>query len=206
MLAVRWMVRRKIRCFQNSFQKEYYEMKKQNPVQKFHHGGENTDRIQYDFSVSLNPLGIPACAVRAMDADRSSFEDYPDTNCSALRERLSELLELPAGQIICGAGAVDLIYRLPAALDLKKVLLYYPSFPEYERALRMHGTEICGLFSRAENDFAPEDEFLSADRDADAVIISDPDSFGFHTRAVHTGNDVDKETGAVKRPITMANS
>ncbi|MCH5200258.1 MAG: aminotransferase class I/II-fold pyridoxal phosphate-dependent enzyme [Oscillospiraceae bacterium] len=29
---------------------------------------------------------------------------------------------------------------------------------------------------------------------------------GFHTRAVHTGNAVDKETGAIKRPITMANS
>ena len=30
--------------------------------------------------------------------------------------------------------------------------------------------------------------------------------FGFQTRAVHTGNDVDAETGAIKRPITMANS
>lgn len=30
--------------------------------------------------------------------------------------------------------------------------------------------------------------------------------FGFHTRAVHTGNDVDRETGAIRRPITMANS
>lgn len=30
--------------------------------------------------------------------------------------------------------------------------------------------------------------------------------FGFNTRAVHTGNDVDAETGAIKRPITMANS
>jgi methionine-gamma-lyase len=30
--------------------------------------------------------------------------------------------------------------------------------------------------------------------------------FGFQTRAVHTGNDVDRETGAIKRPITMANS
>ena len=29
---------------------------------------------------------------------------------------------------------------------------------------------------------------------------------GFHTRAVHTGNTVDAETGAIKRPITMANS
>lgn len=32
------------------------------------------------------------------------------------------------------------------------------------------------------------------------------DEFGFQTRAVHTGNDVDSETGAIKRPITMANS
>lgn len=29
---------------------------------------------------------------------------------------------------------------------------------------------------------------------------------GFKTRAVHVGNDIDKETGAIKRPITMANS
>lgn len=30
--------------------------------------------------------------------------------------------------------------------------------------------------------------------------------YGFQTRAVHTGNDTDRETGAIKRPITMANS
>lgn len=30
--------------------------------------------------------------------------------------------------------------------------------------------------------------------------------YGFGTRAVHTGNDIDRETGAIKRPITMANS
>ena len=30
--------------------------------------------------------------------------------------------------------------------------------------------------------------------------------YGFHTRAIHVGNEVDKDTGAIKRPITMANS
>lgn len=29
---------------------------------------------------------------------------------------------------------------------------------------------------------------------------------GFATRSIHAGNDVDKETGAIRRPITMANS
>lgn len=31
-------------------------------------------------------------------------------------------------------------------------------------------------------------------------------ALGFTTRAVHVGNDVDKDSGAIKRPITMANS
>lgn len=31
-------------------------------------------------------------------------------------------------------------------------------------------------------------------------------SLGFLTRSVHVGNEVDKETGAIRRPITMANS
>ena len=30
--------------------------------------------------------------------------------------------------------------------------------------------------------------------------------YGFATRAVHMGNDIDKDSGAIKRPITMANS
>ena len=30
--------------------------------------------------------------------------------------------------------------------------------------------------------------------------------YGFATRAVHTGNDIDLDSGAIKRPITMANS
>jgi cystathionine beta-lyase/cystathionine gamma-synthase len=31
-------------------------------------------------------------------------------------------------------------------------------------------------------------------------------NFGFATRAIHGGNEVDRETGAIRRPITMANS
>lgn len=30
--------------------------------------------------------------------------------------------------------------------------------------------------------------------------------YGFATRAVHAGNDIDRDSGAIKRPITMANS
>ena len=29
---------------------------------------------------------------------------------------------------------------------------------------------------------------------------------GFATKCIHTGNGIDKETGAIRRPLTMANS
>jgi methionine-gamma-lyase len=34
----------------------------------------------------------------------------------------------------------------------------------------------------------------------------DEKEYGFATRAVHAGNAVDKESGAIRRPLTMANS
>jgi len=36
--------------------------------------------------------------------------------------------------------------------------------------------------------------------------LSSKQKYGFSTRAVHAGNEVDKDTGAIRRPITMANS
>ena len=36
--------------------------------------------------------------------------------------------------------------------------------------------------------------------------MSQHNNLDFSTRAVHIGNEIDKETGAIRRPITMANS
>ncbi|TWH47512.1 PLP-dependent aspartate aminotransferase family protein [Sporomusa sp. KB1] len=36
--------------------------------------------------------------------------------------------------------------------------------------------------------------------------MSDKTKFSFQTKCIHTGNAIDKETGAIRRPLTMANS
>lgn len=36
--------------------------------------------------------------------------------------------------------------------------------------------------------------------------VVDESELGFLTRCIHVGNDIDKETGAIRRPLTMANS
>jgi methionine-gamma-lyase len=43
-------------------------------------------------------------------------------------------------------------------------------------------------------------------RKTDVTTKNITGDFGFLTRAVHGGNEVDQETGAIRRPITMANS
>ncbi len=36
--------------------------------------------------------------------------------------------------------------------------------------------------------------------------VANENELGFLTRCIHVGNDIDKETGAIRRPLTMANS
>jgi len=36
--------------------------------------------------------------------------------------------------------------------------------------------------------------------------MSNKTEISFSTKCIHTGNGIDKETGAIRRPITMANS
>ena len=143
-------------------------------MERFHHGGEKKEWIQTDFSVNLNPLGMPSAAVRALNADRGAFEDYPDTECTELRGLLAEKTGYRPEQIVCGAGAADLIYRLPAAMELKKVLLPVPCFSEYERAFRINGVDITFLPVSEEDGYVLTDEYLSVGENYDAIIIANP--------------------------------
>lgn len=36
--------------------------------------------------------------------------------------------------------------------------------------------------------------------------MTDKTKLSFQTKCIHTGNDIDKETGAIRRPLSMANS
>lgn len=95
-----------------------------------------------DFSANLNPLGMPEQVVRALREAADSFDVYPDLQCRELKRALADKLGVPAGCIVCTAGATDLIWRLCRAIRPQTALLVAPGFSGYEQALERVGARI----------------------------------------------------------------
>ena len=62
-------------------------------MKKFDHGGDVYSRnVALDFSVNLNPLGMPPAVREALIAGVDSYAGYPDPHCRALRTALGRAL------------------------------------------------------------------------------------------------------------------
>ena len=108
------------------------------------HGGDLAAHpgVRLDFSVNVNPLGVPAPVVEAISAGLGGIQHYPDPRCRALRRALAVYHGVSPRQIVCGNGAADLIYRVVAATRPRRVLTFAPTFSEYERSARSCGAEV----------------------------------------------------------------
>ena len=108
--------------------------------------GLREDQI-LDYSANISPLGIPAHIKKAMvDAIEGSV-NYPDPDCTALREAIGRQDGVEPGAVACGNGGADLLYRLAFGLKPEKVLLPVPAFVEYEEAMTAAGA-LPGSFLR----------------------------------------------------------
>ena len=113
-------------------------------MRTYDHGGdvfaEETRPI--DFSVNINPLGLPKAAAEA--AERAVREEltYPDPFARRLTAALSARYGVPDGRIVCGNGASDLMMRLCCWLEPAKALVPAPGFSEYRRCCELLGAEV----------------------------------------------------------------
>lgn len=104
------------------------------------HGGDVWCRENVvDFSANLHPLGMPPEVAAAARAAVAEADRYPDPYCTALREAIAERDGVDPNEIICGAGAGDLIFRLCLALRPKRAMVTAPAFSEYEHGLTLAG-------------------------------------------------------------------
>ena len=121
------------------------------------HGGYiGSDKDMIDFSVTINPNGMPAGLKFDLVAALDGLGKYPDISGEPQRERIAARLGVRADNIILGNGAIDIIYlyaRAFADAD-RPALIIAPTFNEYHRALL-----VAGWNSVTEIPFTEKDEF-----------------------------------------------
>lgn len=147
------------------------------------HGGDvYRNRITHDFSVNLNPLGMPGMVKDWLkDSLRDSFqrwERYPDPECEKLTGLLAEQYQVSPAQILCGNGAAELIYLLVQTRRPKKALVPAPTFFEYEQALLSVGCQVEYYHLSEQDGFVPDMEDLSGRiaEDTDMVFFCNPNN------------------------------
>lgn len=147
------------------------------------HGGDvYRNRITHDFSINLNPLGMPEPVINwlrdSLENSLKSWERYPDSECERLTGLLAELYGTRPSQILCGNGAAELIYLLAQIKRPKKAFVTAPTFFEYERALRSVGCQVEYYNLSERTGFAPFMDEL-ADRvteEVDMVFFCNPNN------------------------------
>lgn len=107
------------------------------------HGGDvYRNPIEYDFSVNVNPLGMPLASIQAAHEGIVLTGRYPDYRAEQLCRAIAKAKNIPADRIIPGNGAAELLYALGQTIP-GKALTIAPTFTGYAEAVAAGGGEMC---------------------------------------------------------------
>ena len=143
------------------------------------HGGDiYRNNIVHDFSVNVNPLGMPEKVREALLKAVDDSEKYPDIRSERLKKKLALKLSVDPEKITLGNGASEIFTAISMSLRAKKALLIAPSFSGYERALAASDTEIEYYYLRESEDFRIDKGFVQRldSSDIDIVFITNPNN------------------------------
>lgn len=145
---------------------------------KFEHGGDVYDReVRLDFSININPLGMPSEVKKAAHEALDNSSSYPDPKYQQLKNEIAKKHGISPEFVCVGNGAADLIFTLIRALQPKKALLIAPSFSEYEKALSSVDCDISYYVAKEENHFEVQEDLLEAIRpEHDFFMICNPNN------------------------------
>lgn len=131
-----------------------------------------------DFSVNINPLGPPRQVAEAWNELGSAIASYPSVDGDGVRRFYEERFGIPLESVLPGNGSIELIYLVPRALGIKRVLIYAPCFHDYTRAATIAGAESVSVPFDLETDFGtPQLEIVEENlKKVDALCIGNPNN------------------------------
>ncbi len=143
------------------------------------HGGDLLSYEKYydgdliDYSSNINPLGPPLGLEDHLSTSYKNLSIYPDIKYRHLKKSISTYLKCQTKNIILGNGAVELIDNL--IYLAQRVLVFLPSFLEYEKRAQIQGKEI--VYINYSEDFTIDiKEIERKIKKGDLLILGNPNN------------------------------
>jgi len=131
-----------------------------------------------DYSANINPLGLPYSLKELLKEELDNLVNYPDPECTELRQEISGYLGVGEDCVIIGNGASEVVFLLFDLLRLRRVLVPAPTFTEYAKAAQAYGTEVEYFELKEEENFRLDVSRLLSNMGAgiDAVFLCNPNN------------------------------
>ncbi len=152
------------------------------------HGGDiYRNHIDIDFSISVNPLGMPESVKLALHNAVKFCDKYPDIRAEKLKKAVSKMCDVPEEYLLFGNGASELFMAASHAIKANKTIIPVPTFYGYEYAAMAAGSKVFYYqISRLDNFYLTENINNILTKDVGLIFLANPNN--------PTGVLLDKET------------
>ena len=130
------------------------------------------------FGANVNPLGISPKMKEGLATHLDVLTAYPDPEYTELRKHIASYAGCKPDQVLVGNGCTELISLFIGIHHPKKALVVSPTYSEYERELRLVGSEVNYYALKEELDFQMDvDDFCQTLKDGtELCIICNPNN------------------------------
>lgn len=144
-------------------------------MKEIHGGDVYRNQITMDFSINVNPLGMPEAVRNALHEAVENCGRYPDIREEALKRAAGEMLKTPEEYLLFGNGASELLMACVHAVQPAKTAIPVPSFYGYEYAAKGGGGEILYYEMKEERGFLPEEDlYMVLTEDIGMLFLANP--------------------------------
>ena len=142
------------------------------------HGGDiYRNKVELDFSINVNPLGMPERVRQALVEAVNACTKYPDIEAQRLTEAVQDMLGIPENSILFGNGASELFQVVMHTLRPNKIWMPVPSFYGYEHAAKGGDCEVCCFPMGEEQRFTLDETVTGAiPEDTDLIFLANPNN------------------------------
>jgi len=131
-----------------------------------------------DFSVNINPLGLPMIVREKWPEFFLAIKNYPSIHGDGVARYYEGKFGIPSRNFLAGNGSTEMIYLVPRVFRFGHVLIVTPSYHDYERASLLSGTRVERYPLSPEEKFSSPglDRLVQALKNVDAMWMGRPNN------------------------------